>query len=49
MATDPDPKRGPGKGVKAYDAPERRGPGVGRLITFLVIAVVVVLLLIWIF
>lgn len=34
-------------GVKSYAAPERTGPGVGRIVTFLVIAVVIALLLFW--
>lgn len=50
MATDPDPRRDDtSRGVKSYDAPERRGPGAGRLIGLLVAVIVVVLLLIWIF
>ena len=50
MATDPKPdtqepeKKG---GVKSYSAPERTGPGAGRIVTFLVIAVVIALLLFW--
>jgi len=55
VATDPKPETQDPKettetkgGVKSYTAPERTGPGTGRIVMFVVIAVIIALLLYWI-
>ena len=44
MAKQPEDK----KGVKTYQAPERRGPSMSVTISTLVVLALIVLLLIWI-
>ncbi len=45
MANKPEDK----KGVKAYKAPERKGPALSVIISSLVVLALIVLLLVWIF
>ena len=45
MANEPEDK----KGVKAYQAPERKGPSVSVIVSSLVVLALIVLLLVWLF
>ncbi len=45
MANKPEDK----KGVKTYQAPERKGPSVSIIVSSLVVLALIVLLLVWLF